>query len=225
MSDRDILALATTNAAAILHWDDRLGSLEAGKCADLFVQDGTPRDPYGALLRADESSVELVMINGVPRSGAPGVMKSLGARGEEIAIGGQKRILNLDQRTADPDVEAISLGDARTTLAKALHDLPNLKVPAAPREAGPAEPLVWRLALDELAPTGMDLRPHLPFLGQPTMADAKGEGLRAPPKLVPLELDPLTVVDDEAFLTAIAKEGNLPESIRKGLAELYGGNS
>ena len=45
-SDREIVAMATTNAASILQWDRVLGSLEAGKRADLIVVDGTSGDAY-----------------------------------------------------------------------------------------------------------------------------------------------------------------------------------
>ena len=37
----------------------------------------------------------------------------------------------------------------------------------------------------------------------------------------PIALDPLTVADDANFLTDIANQPNLPESIRTGLADLY----
>jgi cytosine/adenosine deaminase-related metal-dependent hydrolase len=225
LSDSDIVALATTDAAAILHWEDRLGSIEAGKRADFLVLNGTPQDPYSALIKATESSIQLVMINGVPRYGDPGIMKSLGASGESLTLGGTKRMLHLAQKTADPDVAIISLRQAQTTLSKALKDLPTLK-PPAPRpakRAGLPQPLVWFLALDELTPTGMDVRPHLPMKGRSTMAAAKGpSALKGPPpRLKPLDLDPLTVVDDPDFLALIAKEINLPAFIKAGLPLLY----
>jgi 5-methylthioadenosine/S-adenosylhomocysteine deaminase len=36
----DVLAMATIDAARILRWDDRIGSLEPGKAADLVMLDG-----------------------------------------------------------------------------------------------------------------------------------------------------------------------------------------
>jgi len=39
---------------------------------------------------------------------------------------------------------------------------------------------------------------------------------------VPLELDPLTVVDDPSFLSRVRNQGeHVPEYLRKGLARLY----
>jgi 5-methylthioadenosine/S-adenosylhomocysteine deaminase len=79
---------------------------------------------------------------------------------------------------------------------------------------------VWTLALDEVTSTGMDLRPHLPFDGESTMATARGSLLLAP-KLQALRLDPLTVADDSDFLETIAGEKNLPPFLAPGLKGLY----
>jgi 5-methylthioadenosine/S-adenosylhomocysteine deaminase len=221
MSDLQILELATVHAAAILSWQDHLGSLEAGKCADLLVLDGKPQDPYGALLKADEQSIHLVMINGVPRCGTPPLMQSFGITGEDFAVGGNARVLNLAQATEDPDVAAIPLTLARTRLTKALGALPNLPPPPVAKRAAKAPQLTWSLVLDELIPTGMDVRPHLPLGGHPTMADAKGKVAAKDPVLTPLKLDPITVVDDSDFLDAIKNEKNLPDYIKEGLPQLY----
>jgi len=222
LSDSDILALATTNAAAILNWQDRLGSIEAGKRADLLVIGGASQDPYGALLKAKESSIQLVMINGVARFGAPALMLSLGSSGEGVTVGGVKRLLYLEQKTSDPDVALISLDQARTKLAKTLKDLPQLK-PQAPLLTRFEQPLTWFLALDELSPTGMDVRHHLPMMGRPTMAAARGPiaTKAGPPKLIPLELDPITAVDDSDFLGRLGQEANLPAFVKEGLPLLY----
>jgi hypothetical protein len=53
------------------------------------------------------------------------------------------------------------------------------------------------------------------------MAAAKGKVAAADRKLTPLELDPLTVVDDPDFLARVAKEKNLPAFVGQGLPLLY----
>src|SRR5215211_3302849 len=69
IADRELLAMATRNAAKILKWDEALGSIEAGKRADLLVVYGRSTDPYAALLEAGETGIALVVIDGVPRLG------------------------------------------------------------------------------------------------------------------------------------------------------------
>ena len=55
------------------------------------------------------------------------------------------------------------------------------------------------------------------------MVAAKGPtALKAAPvKLKPLQLDPITVVDDPGFLGLIAQEANLPAFVKEGLPSLY----
>jgi hypothetical protein len=221
LSDLQIIELATINAAAILHWQDHLGSLESGKCADLIVLEGKPQNPYGALLKANEESLDLVMINGVPRCGTSTLMQSFGITGEKFVVGGGARVLNLAQAMEDPDVAPIPLTRAKTRLTKALGSLPNLPPPPVAKRALKAPRLTWSLVLDELEPTGMDVRPHLPLAGHATMAEAKGKVAAKEPVLKPLKLDPITVVDDSDFLDAIGKEKNLPEFVKEGLPQLY----
>ncbi len=223
-SDAEITELATTNAAAILHWDAHLGSIAAGKYADFMVLTGKPADPYRALMKAGERSIQMVMINGIARCGVPDLMKSCGVKDESFTVGGEKRILNLAQETGDLDVASISLAQAQRTLTKALHDLPKLKLrpPARMAMAMSGQPVTWFLALDELEPTGLDLRPHLPMDGRPTMLAARGPAAaQGPPKLKSLKLDPVTVADDDSFLDSMAKQKNLPDYIKKGLPLLY----
>ena len=117
-SARDIVSMATRDAAAILKWQAALGTLERGKRADLLVIEGTKGDPYEALIKAKETSIRLVMINGIARYGTPALMKALGPDGETLRVGGRERKLYLQQDTADPDVASVSLSTARAALAQ-----------------------------------------------------------------------------------------------------------
>lgn len=236
-TDRDIVALATRGAAEILSWSKLLGSLEVGKKADLLSIAGTAGDPYGALLGAKESDIHLVLINGIPRYGSSALMSSLGTPGESIQVGAESRVINLVQQTEDPSVSAISLAQARDTLTSALKTLPSLakklekpvalaRLAASVRKrTGKPLPLVWSLVLDEIEETGMELRPRLPLPGW--------KGLTGPPHVMaaasaplssilePLDLDPLTVVDDPNFLPLVAREKNLPAYLAPALEALY----
>jgi len=231
-SDREIVSMATRQAASVLQWDKVLGTLEAGKRADLLVVGGKSGDPYAALLQAKETAIRLVMINGVARYGTSSLMGALGAAGEGIRVGGLSRMVFLQQATADPVMSATPLGQARDALMDAFHRMPELArkleqpQPAVPRLAlGRPAPPVWSLALDEIEDTGVDLRPRLPIAGRAALTGASRATTRAAAPLStvlePMTLDPLTVADDGQFLERIAAEQNLPAYLRSGLAKLY----
>lgn len=240
-SDLELTAMATRDAAAILKWDALLGSLEAGKLADLFVVRGDDRDPYAALLDARETDISLVMIGGVARYGTPALVQRLGEadgildEGEPVRVGGLDRVLRLTDPQADPDVAAISLAGAKDKLADALDRLPELAraledgtaVPefAPPRALAPGQP-TWFLALDELADTGMALRPHLRGPDDRRTGPEPEGFLRAAEisEIVePLELDGLTVADDREFFDRIEAQFNLPDFVRTELRAQYAG--
>ncbi len=235
-SDREIVNMATHGAASILQWEKVLGTLEAGKRADVLVIEGKAGDPYAALLEAKETSIKLVMINGVARYGTPPLMQRLGASGEGIRIGGRTRMVYLKQATADPAVAVVPLEEARDKLKETFRKLPQLarnleQPPSTPhslatlRPGGAPEPLVWSLALDELQETGVDLRPRLRLRGRGEFTGPKRLAARAAAPLStvlePLELDAMTVADDAKFLEQIGKERNLPGFIKSGLRDLY----
>ncbi|MDM0076009.1 amidohydrolase family protein [Variovorax sp. J2P1-59] len=231
---RDLLAMATRDAAKILKWEQALGSIEADKRADLVVMDGAAGEPCEAFIRARETDIRLVVINGVARYGIPSAMQALGAKGEALKVGGQSRQVFLAQETGDPDVGQVSLKAATAALKKAFKNLkslardiekPKVRKPAlmsadAPRRA------VWGLALDEIKDTGVDQRPRLPFAGPRdfTGPNLQAASAKSPPLstiLGPIELDPLTVADDPHFLARILSEPNVPAAIRAGLPQLY----
>lgn len=232
---RELVAMVTRDAAAILKWQNALGSLAPARRADLLVIDGEAVDPYEGLIRAKETAIRLVMVNGVARYGLTRLMSALSSRGEAVTVGGDRRQLFLEQGTGDPVVGSISLAKASRDLRKAFSELPalarRLETPRPRRAArtllDEARPLVWSLALDELHDTGVDLRHRLPLEGP---ADFTGPvrqsalGARAQPLsrvLEPIELDPLTVADDPRFLERIEAQPNLPPEIREGLRSLY----
>lgn len=239
-SDLEIAAMATRDAAAILKWDALLGSLEAGKLADLFVLRGDSRDPYAALLDAEETDVSLVMIGGVARFGTPALVRRLGEAdgldddGESIRIGGLARLMRLRDEEADPDVAAIPLTRATDKLVDALSRLPELAraleegtvVPGFAPPRSMAEGPTWFLALDELADTGMALRPHLRGPDDERTGPEPAGLMRAAEisEIVePLELDALTVADDRKFFDRIEAQFNLPDFVRTKLRDQYKG--
>lgn len=244
LSDRDIVAMATRNAASILKWDKALGSIEPGKLADLFVLHGDDRDPYAALLEAEETDISLVMIGGVARFGTPAFTRRLGEAdavddpGEKIRVGGRDRVLRLAGPAADPLIGAISLARATEKLTDALARLPELALALeegtvipefAPPPALAAGGPTWFLALDELVDTGFALRPHLRGPGGrrtgPELESLLPTAAAISEIVEPTELDPLTVADDGDFFDAIEAQPNLPDFVRTQLRTQYAGST
>lgn len=228
--DRELVAAATREAARILRWDGKLGTVETGKRADLLVLTGREGDPYDRLLHARETSVRLVVIDGVPRCGAVELMGEfeVGAATERWSVGTSERVLNLRDESADPIVAALTLAEATERLQDAMGRLPQLAkeleeatVTGALLAAG--EP-TWMLLLDHDEPLGLDQRPHLPGPdGRPTAELTPAFGAPAAPLsdlLVPIELDAPTVSDDGGFVDRLALEMNLPATIAEGIRDL-----
>lgn len=226
-SDRELVAMATRDAATILRWDKTLGSLQPGMRADLLTIAGTKGDPYGSLIDAGDTDIVLVTIDGVARYGTRPLMEALapGAPLEDAATATPAdRVLNLQQASADPIVAGVTLAEATSRLSHALHDLPALAARAAQQKltARPDGALHWQLALDEIQPTGVELRPRLAL--RSAAGQATGPEIGTPPAaqdgLVPLPLDALTASSDAAFLAILAGEANLPDSYGAQLSEL-----
>jgi hypothetical protein len=233
LAERDIVAMATSNAARILKWDGQLGSIEAGKRADLIVVNGRRGDPYQHLLRARETGITLVVIDGQARYGQPRLMARLGKDGEPLEVGGAERLLDLAEALGDPIVGALPLSEARDRLADGMRRLPELA--AQMDDPGTAaamlgtdsatEPGSWFLELDHEPVLGFSSRPQLPFEGTATGVFPDLFLAAAPPLsevLEPMELDPLTVADDDEFFDRLAGAPNLPEFVVRELPPLYG---
>jgi hypothetical protein len=77
--------MVTRNPALTLHWYDKVGSIEAGKVADLMLihrpqhppTPGRPPTVYRDLINATERDVQLVLVGGDPLAGATGLMSAL----------------------------------------------------------------------------------------------------------------------------------------------------
>jgi 5-methylthioadenosine/S-adenosylhomocysteine deaminase len=225
--DREIVAMVTVNAARMLKWDAALGSIEAGKRADLLVIDGQTGDPYERLIAARETSVALVVIDGVPRYGTTTLMSKFSGTSESLRIGRSKRSLNLQQATADPVVGAVSLSEATEQLADGLKRLPELatsRVAIGARAATPGavEGERWFLELDHAPFDGTLVRLKTPLGVGESAADAASRAAEDETPLIPLDLDPLTIVDDRQFAWNIANQPNLPEPVKQELPKMYG---
>jgi cytosine/adenosine deaminase-related metal-dependent hydrolase len=207
-SARELVETVTMNPARILKWDHAIGSIEAGKRADLLVLDNMIGDPYDQLIEGRETSITLVVINGVPRYGARALMERFGPETERISVGGSDRSLFLTQPTGDAVVGEITLADARRTLQDGLDRLPELALALEQRGLPRGDELVLELDQNREDEVFDPLARGLPPLSQ---------------VLTPLTLDPLLVVDDNGFLPSLATQRNLPKAMRSELPARYGG--
>jgi cytosine/adenosine deaminase-related metal-dependent hydrolase len=239
-SPRELVAMATVNPARILKWQDAVGSLEAGKRADVIAVDGRAGDPYEHLLAARETALTLVVIDGAPRYGQPRFMDRLTAGGdlhEHRTVGGAERVIDLTDAVADPLVGALSLAEAEARLADGLASLPELaRKIENPLTAGAVlgasdgtNPGTWFLELDQDEQAGLFPPATADGLaardGRPVPLWAMGAADPLSEVLGPLALDPLTVVDDDRYIDRLAGVPELTDEatgVVTGLAQLYG---
>jgi 5-methylthioadenosine/S-adenosylhomocysteine deaminase len=229
-TDRELVAMATSTAARMLGWDAGLGSIEAGKRADLIAVAGTDADPYSGLIAATERDLALVMIGGTAACGQPHLVEPFTNSPETVRIGGRVRMLNFALAGADPDVALVGLGEARSTLSDALANLPELArelepsvVAAVPGVVAPERPPEGpTLVLDEIEHTDRALRTN-PAGGVAAIPGDRALAAQPPLSSVlgPLTLDGLTTDDDRAFLETLTGETNLPDYLAPGLKAAY----
>ncbi len=225
-SDRELVAMATRNAAAMLGWDHALGSLEPDKRADIVVIAGQGGDPYTHLLKAPETAIHLVVIDGVPRYGTPRLVQPQAAGVESIRVGGRLRALHLNEVMDDPLGLPLTLRVAQDRLRDGMRRLPELaRALEQPdtRSLTAIEP-EWTLLLDQEEPAGFVQRPYLAG-GELELALAREAEARAAQPLsqvvASMTLDPLTVADDPSFLDRLEQQPNLPTEVTAGLQALY----
>ncbi len=96
-SDRELVEMGSSIPARIAHIDDKVGRIEPGMLADLFlVHASAPSDPYASIAQGRITDIDLVMINGVPVYGDAGMLHTLEVKTEPLTVCGTDRALNLD---------------------------------------------------------------------------------------------------------------------------------
>jgi cytosine/adenosine deaminase-related metal-dependent hydrolase len=233
-SAEQLAAMVTRNPARICGWGEHLGAIAPGMLADLIVLDDRRGDPFRQLVEARESSVTLVVIDGVPRVGATAVMRRFAGTPEALRVGTARRLLHLVDADADPLVADIDFATAVERLRDGMERLPEL---AADLDAAGARGLLSGLvtgaSADDVPPANVRRRraPVAPTLR--VVPDFEPEDAELDPALAfgiggfadfvqPMHLDPPTVVDDTRFLSELVRARNLPEFVKLGLPRLYG---
>jgi cytosine/adenosine deaminase-related metal-dependent hydrolase len=98
-SNQQLFEMATSIPARIAGIDDKVGSIQKGLFADLFLLRGDTRHPFDSLIQASSKDVELVLVNGVPIYGDPKLMNAFSVKTESLVICSEGKSLNLDVMT------------------------------------------------------------------------------------------------------------------------------
>jgi len=196
ISAKALVEGVTITAARAVGWDEKLGTLEAGKYADVVAIAGKDDDPYEHLIFATERDVRLVLIAGYARYGDADLMDAMPTASDEVetlTVGGVDKKLD----NVDPGSKLnITYGEAKKRLEHATSNLTGLAEEAALSAlAGDVEPLL----LDNEDESVDDLASLLAAVQMP--------------ESVPL--DGLTVVDDEEHFARLERIGHLPEHLKK----------
>jgi cytosine/adenosine deaminase-related metal-dependent hydrolase len=85
-TDEDIWRMATINGAVATETDDKLGSLAAGKLADIAVFAAAPGELHHAVIAATTDKVALVVRGGKPLSGEADAVEALGPACEAVTV-------------------------------------------------------------------------------------------------------------------------------------------
>lgn len=122
LSPHDLVSAVTSRAAEVAGWQERLGTLEPDKLADVLVLRGTTGDPYRRLIEATERDVSLVAVGGVARYGDRDLMRSLVGDGvEKWSLDGSAKgfYLHVD----DSPLNDLTFAQAASLLRQATSDL------------------------------------------------------------------------------------------------------
>ena len=121
LSDRDLVYMATVQAAAALRIESRVGSLAPGLLADILVVEANVADPYAALVAASEFDIALLIVGGRPILGDASMMTPLeGKFCEEINICGFEKRVCIKEHDSEDDGIAHSYKDLQGELEDAL---------------------------------------------------------------------------------------------------------
>jgi cytosine/adenosine deaminase-related metal-dependent hydrolase len=94
-SNQQLFEMATSIPARIAHIDDKVGTIQPGMFADLFLLRGDTTQPFDSLVQSRPQDVSLVMVNGVPIYGDATLMSKFNVTTEPVPFCGETKNLNL----------------------------------------------------------------------------------------------------------------------------------
>lgn len=95
-SNQQLFEMATSIPARIARIDDKVGTIQNGLFADLFLLRGDATRPFDSLVQSKAQDVSLVLVNGVPIYGDAKFMSAFNVKTEAVPFCGETKNLNLD---------------------------------------------------------------------------------------------------------------------------------
>ena len=93
--------MSTVNPPRIAGIDDKVGTIQTGRYAGLFVLKGDGTQPFNTLANAQPHDVQLVLIGGVPLFGSKKLMSDFNVRSEAVDVCGASMLLNFGALPGD----------------------------------------------------------------------------------------------------------------------------
>jgi 5-methylthioadenosine/S-adenosylhomocysteine deaminase len=94
-SNQQLFEMATSIPARIARIDDKVGTIQPGLFADLFLLRGDATQPFDTLVQSKPQDVSLVVVNGVPVYGDATLMSRFNITREPVPFCGETKHLNL----------------------------------------------------------------------------------------------------------------------------------
>jgi 5-methylthioadenosine/S-adenosylhomocysteine deaminase len=115
---KELVQMATSNAAAIARIDDKVGRLAKGRIADYVIVRRGQGDPYQALIYAAHEDILAVAVGGRPLYGDATMMKTIhpAARVETITVCGASKAVDMSD---SDNGKGTSFADTQKNLATA----------------------------------------------------------------------------------------------------------
>lgn len=201
----ELVRMVTSTPAAMLGWDQQIGTIEAGKKADFVIVEGDSGDPYSHLIDANESDILAVIIDGRPRHGRIGLLSFDAMKQERFVIGGKDFALDLTEPGSHP-LNGLSLATAISKLTYGLANLPELA-----RKAPSPSTLAFDMLEREAVSIDFELDDDENFRATQYAIQAAAPEVRA------LQMAPITAVDDPDYAAGLKANINLPDYIKAAL--------
>jgi cytosine/adenosine deaminase-related metal-dependent hydrolase len=94
LTDEQLFHMGTATPARIARIEELIGTIQAGRYADLFVLRGDSSQPFTSLATAKPQDVQLVLIGGVPTYGSEALLSAFKVKSETLEVCGEKMALN-----------------------------------------------------------------------------------------------------------------------------------